>query len=117
MLLMYSHRDLSITPVPLAGVVGICGRWMDGRVTGGLPDGLAAGGCAGGVCVAVWVGIFCIDSVVGTAILGVDIGLTTCVLLIPAVGLPFGDGGACIVATTSAHVSFAGVFFVAYIAT
>jgi hypothetical protein len=36
---------------------------------------------------------------------------------ISAVGLPFGVGGACIVATTSAHVSFAGVFLVAYSAT
>ena len=34
-----------------------------------------------------------------------------------AVGLLFGDGGPYIVATTSAHVCFAGVFLVTYSAT
>ena len=102
-LLTYIQLDLSTT---------FC-VWAAGV----LPGGLAAGGCVGGVCVTVWVGLLKIDWVVGTAIVGVFIGLASCVLVIPVVGLPFGDGGACIVATTSAQVSFAGVFLVAYNAT
>jgi hypothetical protein len=88
-LLTYIHRDLFITSVRLAGVMvrGCC--WMDGLVTGGLDV------CMGAVCV-VWGGV---------------VGFFFRVALVFIVVVSF------IVATTSAHVSFAGVALVVYSAT
>jgi hypothetical protein len=88
-LLTYIHRDLSITSVRLAGALVIGGCWMEGRVTGVLD---------------VCMGVLCV-------FYGGVVGVFSGVALVFVVIVSF------IVATTSAHLSLAGVALVVYSAT